>query len=326
MALNKQFVDIDFIIERVYRRYGFEDINKSDVAEAIWDIIGLVHTPDSYTEEPVDINVVSWQGNLPTDFVEIVGVIEKSTEIPLTHNPDTLNLFSDTYTAEDPDTDPYTYQLKSGVIWCGIEETIITMIYRQFPIDSNGMPLVPDDAKAIRAVRDHVAEQIAFKLMLKDRLPQVKYDIIAQQTYFAIASFRSAAFIPNYDQLERIKNRYITLLRRPDMHDTAFKWLGSKTKISYNSTTDYDSNFVTTFTLTSTVGGETSFARPTTVSATNLATIAEEGTWIASLSDINYDLTYTTDISYSSVTDTITYVPNNGALSIADTIIFTYTI
>jgi len=326
MALNKQFVDIDFIIERVRRRYKFADINKSDVAEAMWDIVGLVHAPESYIEVPVDINILSYRGNLPSDFVEVVGVIDKVDGIPLTENPDTLNLFNDAYTAEDPDTDPYTYLIKHNYIFCGLEETVLTMVYRQFPIDSNGMPYVPDDPKAIRAVRDFVAENIAFGLMLKDRLTESKYDRIAQESYFSTASYRSNAFIPNMDQLERIKNRYITLLRRPDMHDNMFKWLGSKTKLSAPNTTTYYNSFITSFTLTATANGQTSFSRPATVSSENLATIAEEGGWEASISDTTYTLTYTTDISYSESTDLITYVPNNGALTIGDTIDFSYTV
>lgn len=325
MALNKQFVDIDFIIERVHRRYGFEDIKKSDVAEAMWDIIGLVHAPESYIEEPVDINIVSYKGALPSDFVEVIGVIDKVQQIPLTHNPDTLNLFSDDYTDEDPDTDPYTYLIKQNYIFCGLEETVLTMVYRKFPIDSNGMPYVPDEPKAIRAVRDYVAEQIAFKLMLKDRLTESKYDRIAQESYFSTASYRSAAFIPNYDQIERIKNRYITLLKRPDMHDNMFKWLGTKTKLSAPNTTTYYNSFITSFTLTATAGSQTSFSRPATVSSENLATIASEGSWEATISSTTYILTYTTDISYSESTDLITYVPNNGALSVGDTIEFSYT-
>jgi len=282
--------------------------------------------PESFEEEPADINIVSWQGNLPANFVEIIGVMEKQTEIPLTHNPDTLNLFSDTYTAEDPNTDPYTYLIKEGVIWTGIEETLITIVYRKFPIDDNGMPLVPDDAKAIRAVRDYVAEQIAFKLMLKDRLHLTKYDLIAKESYFSTASFRSAAFIPNYDQMERIKNRYITLLRRPDMHDNMFKWLGSKTKVTMPATGGITNSFSTNFTLTATSPGQVSFARPSTVSQSNLGTIASEGDWVAYIDPFNYTLIYDTDISYSYTTDIITYVPNNGALAIDDTITFNYTI
>lgn len=330
MAFNGNYVDIDFIMDKLHSDYPFDDIEYNEVAEDIWDVISYVADPSTFETTFAEVVIADFRGTLPTDFYSIVPgtVMEKSTNIPFTTSTDLMDRFStNTTILADTDALEYTYKIVKGYIFTGMEDGTLMINYKAFPVE-NGLPLVPDHAKAIRMVVDYIAEKLAFKLMLSDKLSERKYDRILQKSCWSTASWKTASKVPSIDTMERLKNIHLNILRNPNMHDNQFKHLGTRAKV-YTNPIDEDQELTTTiyFKLTATADSQTEFDRPSTISIANLTTVDSLGTWKATIGGTEYTLTESTDISYSSTTDIITYVDTNyGALSEDDTIEFTYQI
>ena len=330
MAFNGSYVSIDHILDKLYQDYRFNDIEYNEVAEDIWDIIGYVSDSNTFETKYAEVVIADFRGTMPTDFYSIVPgtVMEKSTNIPLTTSTDLMDRFSSNTTIlADTDALEYNYKIVKGYIFTGIEDGTLIINYKAFPVE-DGLPLVPDHAKAIRMVVDYVAEKIAFRLMMSDQISERKYDRILQRSCWATASWSTASKVPSVDTMERLKNIHLNILRNPNMHDNQFKHLGTRAKV-YTNPIDEDLELTTTiyFELTATSNGQTEFDRPSTISAANLTTVDSLGTWVATIGGTEYTLTESTDISYNSTTDVITYVITTyGALSINDTIEFTYQI
>jgi hypothetical protein len=334
MATNGSWVDIDFILDKLYHDYKFDDIEYNEVAEDIWDAINYVADPSSYETKFADIVIADYKGTMPSDFFSIVDgtVMEKETNIPLVGSLDLMDRFSDNATIlAETDALKYSYKIIEGYLYTGLEDTTLTISYKAFPV-SNNLPLVPDNAKAIRMVVDYIAEKIAFKLFMVGKLGERVYEKILQRSCWSTSSWKTSSKIPTTDVMERLKNIHLNLLRNPNMHDNQFKHLGTRSKVFVNPVDEnQDLNNTINFTLTATSNGQTEFDRPTTVSANNLETVASLGTWTATISGTEYTLTYGTvpgtDISYNRSTDVITYSDANyGALAINDTIEFLYNI
>ena len=77
MSLTGKYVDISYIIERVYRDYGFDlEIKFDEVIEWVWDVISLVGAPQSYVDRVTDgstgmpqpIVIENHRGELPVDL------------------------------------------------------------------------------------------------------------------------------------------------------------------------------------------------------------------------------------------------------------------
>ena len=323
MALNGNYVTVDFILDKLETDFGFDDIEYNEVVEDIWDILGYVADPSTFEQKFDEIFVADYRGQVPADFYSIVGgaIMEKDSNTPLVESTDLMDRFSDNTTVlADTDALEYTYRIIQGYFYTGLEDTTLMISYKAFPTSSD-LPLVPDNAKAIRAVVNYIGERIAFRLMLKDKLSERKYDIIKQESLFSTAAYKTTSKIPSIDQMERLKNMHTNILRNPNMHDNNFKHLGARSKV-------YTSGLSNTiyFEVTATAGGQTSFSRPSDISAANLNTIKALGTWVVTVTGTDYTLTYTTDIYYTFSTDIITYIINYGALAIGDVISFTYNI
>ena len=325
MNITHDFVNVDFIIERLHLNYEFKDINKSEVAERIWDLMGLIWNPDIFTDEYTSINIVDFKGTIPSDFYGVSAIVEADSNIPLTESTDLLNRFTSNLNPDDVDTDEYTYKIYNGVIYCGIRETSLIIQYKKIPVDSNNLPLVPKDPKSIRAVVDHIAERLAFKLWIKDIISEKVYRKIEQDALFSIASFRTRALMPSIDSLERIKNRYISLLKSPTYHDKSFKSSGTRT-IKYSTSAEYNNPFSYNITYTAASAGQTVFDRGTEISLENLSTVASAGEWVLQTVLSGQEvLTYGSsgNIIYDAASDTIVY-SGTTSMAINDYITFSY--
>lgn len=230
MALTGNYKDIYFVLDRLHLRYGFDEVSLYDVAEHIWDIMGYIGNPDVFEKKYAEITISNFRGTLPTDFYSLDqgSVSELDTFTPLTSSLDELSLLGDNNTSLDVDTESYTFKIVNGYIFCGIEETTLVVQYKAFPVDSNNLPLIPDHPKAIRLVVDYIAEALAMKFYMRDKLTKQKFDVIQQEALFSRASFRSSALTLDVNTIERMKNRAISLLVHPDMHDNNFMSMGSK--------------------------------------------------------------------------------------------------
>jgi len=241
MSVNRQYVNVDYIIENIRKEFGFDEIDRADIREYIGDTIGYAFEPATFEEKYATIDIEDFRGILPPDFYSIQegAIIEEDTSIPFTDNPDLFSRFvtdTDFRNSDDVDTEKYVYEIKEDYIYCGIEDTTLLMAYKAFPVDDNGEPKVPDDAKVIRSVTHYCAERLAFKLYLKDILSKDKYQEIQQQALFAGASAHTRLKMPTLDQLERMKNRAMSLLQHGNMHDNNFRNLGSREKYANTST------------------------------------------------------------------------------------------
>lgn len=239
MALNGQYTTVERVIEKLQDWYGFDEVDKISIIEHICDIAGYLNIPESFVDKFTTVDIENYRAALPTDFYSLNpgSVMEVDSACVLRESFDLMTRFDidDDYSTTDvPDTILYTYLIKQGYIFTGLEETTLEIAYKAFPIDTDGYPMIPDDSKAIRAAVDYIAGKIAMKYWLKDRLSEVKYREIQQQTYFSMASYYTHSKMPSIDQMEGLKNKYLQLVGNPNHHDNNFKYLNSRASEGLN--------------------------------------------------------------------------------------------
>ena len=252
MALNGKNVQIDNILERVYRDYGLQDIYPDEAAEWIWDVVAFIGTPYAIEDAvPVKIEIVDYRGILPYDLYSVEQVREYSTGRAMREMTDTFfksqnSIFNEGtdveqdvdvttgesfYTSVGPSSNPayFTFKIQGNHIFTGIDNGNVEMAYKKFPIDENTLlPLIPENAKYIRAVVDYIAEKKAFKLMLQDLLSERKYDRIAQKYLFSVGAAQSECVLPNVSRMEILVNRMKSPLPYYDHFSTNFRGMGSR--------------------------------------------------------------------------------------------------
>jgi hypothetical protein len=257
--LNGRVVSIDSIIEQLIQDYGFETVNKAEVAEWIWRSMSIIGTPYPYEDKAVELTIVDYRAKLPLDLYSMGIPREKITGIPFREMTHVFNKFGDaayeglteiiadydpaypyTSTADNVEyyntvvgpgysSDYYTFKVQGNYAYFGMESGTIEMQYKAIPIDIvTGMPVVPDNAIYMRGVVSFIGERLAFRMMLKDMLSERKYELIRQDYFFNVGAAQSVCMIPDPARMETLINRWKSTYLGPGHFDTGLKYLGSR--------------------------------------------------------------------------------------------------
>lgn len=261
MILNGKYVNKDFIVSEIYRHYGYKP-DESDLFEHVWAVMSLIAIPNSFLDAVAIIDIEDMKGRMPENFYQMYkgGVREYYSRIPMRYSTDIYHTddqeqrtqtityaevigttsnqdingdisSEDTVLVNSPalSTAPeeYTYKINNYYLFTNFDSGKVEIVYKAFPMDDNGFPLIPDDTKFIRAVVEYIAERHFWKLMLIDKISERKYDRIAQQYYWAVAAVKSYASMPSVDEMENIRQRASMLLKHEDQHFSGFRYLNT---------------------------------------------------------------------------------------------------
>ena len=93
MALNSKYRKIDEVIEQVHRDFGFTEINKSDCAEWIGEVIELIGELPQFIDKQTDgnvdlchldpIEVINGRAELPCDLHKLISIKDAETGMVL---------------------------------------------------------------------------------------------------------------------------------------------------------------------------------------------------------------------------------------------------
>ena len=131
-------------------------------------------------------------------------------------------------------TDDYTYIVIGNYIKTNIKDGYLLISYQAIPTDSNGYPLVPDDASYLEALYWYIVMKLTYPDWRAGRVrDQVYFDARRSWNYYSKQAYGNA-IMPTRDQMESIKNTWLRLIPNIHEHDSAFSTLGQR-QIVYNS-------------------------------------------------------------------------------------------
>jgi hypothetical protein len=272
--LNGKYVNIDRIIEGVYRDFGWtHEVDYLDCIEWTGECLDLIAAPKQYIKKVTDGNeelghpcpviIKNYRGSLPCELINITQVRENKSKtimrytsdsfhIGLKKSEENLPLVSDTYQrtigiesdlaltppllrAQDSSTD-LTYMITNNHIYCNFKDGEIELSYVALPTDKEGMPLVPDNIKYIQATKYYIAEKIAQKMFIQGKLEAQRFQYIQQQRDWYLGAATTAGLMPSVDEMETWKNMFVRLIPNINQHSNGFKNAGDQQKrINHNS-------------------------------------------------------------------------------------------
>lgn len=163
---NGNYVKILQVVDMVYSRLRntvlLEDFNLGDATEWAYHAMGLIGSSVGYitkvsdgNEElnnPEPIVIENYVGMLPDDLYLIQGVREYTYKIPFRESNYIYHTSINDLILEENLRREQTYTVENGVIHTSIQECLLEVSYKAFPIDNDGMPLIPDEPVFIEAI------------------------------------------------------------------------------------------------------------------------------------------------------------------------------
>lgn len=237
--LNPGYTTIERVVENVIRDTGFtESIDFADIVEWVFIAQELINVPTAYIKKITDgntdwghyppVQVVAHRAELPCDFHKLISVREYCLQIPMVGDSGTF-----LQSIRDVDSGKYsniTYTINNNYIFTNMEEGYLEIAYWAFPTNEEGMPMIPDDVKYLRAVESFIAFKIATRLWLQDKLSTDKKNYFEQNWYWDAKAAKGKADIPSYDQAESLKNQILRLVQRPTQASWGYSGLSNPEK------------------------------------------------------------------------------------------------
>lgn len=221
---NGKYVSTKFVINKVYRdnEYG-DEVDWASCLEWVFEALNKIGSPVSYINKFADITIADYKGSLPCDLFKLTSVKDKETGTSLRRSTHT---YHEDLICEDErhaDCGDATYTINNYYIFTNFEEGTLRVAYKAFPTDDNGYPQIPDEDKVIEAVACYICMKIDWKLMRTGKLSERMYDRSEQKWFFYVNSAKNKLNMPDMDQMESIRNRWVRLIPNILGHEQQFK-------------------------------------------------------------------------------------------------------
>lgn len=222
MSLSGKFVSVDVVLDKLYRNYPFQDIDFQDVVVWVGEGVAELGVRASLVEKTATVRIENHRGELPCDIYEMHtgGVRDKRTLTPMVSRSD--RFFHGEAKAQplQPFSDrAWSYDLNDNFIFTQMEEGEVEISYRGFKTDEKGYPMIPDNETYILGVVGHVAERIAFKKFLSQKMDESRYQHVSIKARAAKGEAISEASIPSRDEQQAFINQWVRMLPSFNPHD-----------------------------------------------------------------------------------------------------------
>jgi hypothetical protein len=234
--LNGKFIPIHRVLEGVYRDYGFDtQLDWVDAVEWIGECLDLIGAPQTYIEKmsdghetlnhPNPIVIEGFRGKIPCDVLHAKQCFYKNgTNLhPMRWATDSAHIGHFCKTSPDLGRDSsYTYKLNNNHIFTNFSDGEVVMVYTANPTDKDGLPLIPDEVRYVKALKAYVASKLGLRLMIQNKMDPRVLEKIEQDYYFNVGQAMVSGRIPNIDQMESWKNNFIKLVPNINTHSSGF--------------------------------------------------------------------------------------------------------
>lgn len=121
-----------------------------------------------------------------------------------------------------------TFDINNNYLTLSTQTGKVCIAYWAFPTDENGFPMIPDEIKYKKAVKAYLIYRISYYLWMQDRMTADKFQYNEREWLWYVGAAKNNANMPNYEQMESLKNQLVRLKPSFNEHSTFFRNLGKQ--------------------------------------------------------------------------------------------------
>lgn len=269
MANN--YTSIRVVADRLLRHPMMAGISFEAIIDYAVDFIRIVQCQGFFEEKCYTIEIKDYRGALPEDFYEMyqVRLINRANRIPkyventitteegvvpigtydyardengniiyedvTTSTNNTFRYSSDSFHMSSNHTEgDLVYKIQGGIIYTSIKEGTIEIAYQAIILDEEGLPVIPDNSKFLRALEAYIKKQWFTILFDMGKLQAAILQNTQQEYAWAVGACESEFQKLSLDKAESFYNTWKTLLPRVREHSRGFATTNIKESLKIN--------------------------------------------------------------------------------------------
>ena len=221
-------ININVIVDRIKRNPLLEDIPYETIIDYAIEFIKIMGVPASFIEKTAMIEINDYRGTLPCDLYSVIQVRTDKGDY-FRGSTDSFHMSPNKEKeGNDKRNTGITYKIQGTCIFTSVPKCRIEIAYRAFPMDEEGLPLIPDNGSYPRALQEYITVECYTLLCDQGKIqPQVLQN--HQQRYAWYAGQAQTDLIrPSLDQMESISAMWNKLLPSKRDHNNGYVSEGAK--------------------------------------------------------------------------------------------------
>lgn len=225
MVKEIEYINIRELLSRVLRHPLLQEFTLEQAIQYVVDFIGIFGFPELYEDKEEKIDICEYRGILPCDLVSINMVKDCRTGMPLRAMTSAFNPGDKHYNhlTQEPQ-----FKTQGRVIVTSFPEGAVKISYKSIPVDEEGLPLLVNNVKYLKALELYVRCQLFTILFDMGKItPQVLQH--TEQEYGWSAGQLAEEFkTPSVSEMQSITNMLNQIFVRKTEFYNNFERLGNK--------------------------------------------------------------------------------------------------
>ena len=225
MVKEIDYINIRELLSRVLRHPLLQDFTFEQAIQYTLDFIGLFGFPGLYQDKEEVVHICDYRGKLPCDLIEINMVKDCRTDIPLRSMTSAFNPGGKYYNhlRQEPQ-----FKTQGRVIITSFPEGDIVISYKAIPVDEEGLPLLIDNSKYLKALELYVKCQLFTMLFDMGKLTPQVLNHTEQEYTWAAGQLAEEFKTPSEAEMQSITNMLNQIIVRKDDFYNRYERLGNK--------------------------------------------------------------------------------------------------
>lgn len=224
--MAERYMSINVILDKALRHPLLSTLNLEGAIDYTVDFMRIVGVPKMFHDKVTTIDITSYRGLLPTDWVETAQVRPSDTNTCIREATDTF------YAKDIPEASiDTTFKIQGNIIYASFEEGTLEMAYKAIMVDDNGIPMVPDNSSFTRALTAYIKKEYFTILFDLGKIGQGPFSKAEQDYAWAVGDYESEGNRMSLSRAESFFNSLNTLIPRTNEFKRGFLDDGTKDAI-----------------------------------------------------------------------------------------------
>ena len=225
MVKEIEYISIKELLSRVLRHKLLQEFTLEQAIQYTIDFIGIFGFPELYEDKQAEIDICDYRGKLPCDLISIDMVKDCRTNVPLRSMTAAFNPGGKYYNhlRQEPQ-----FKTQNRTIITSFPEGKVIIAYKAIPVDDEGLPLLVNNTKYLKALELYVKCQLFTMLFDEGKITQQVLNHTEQEYGWAAGQLEEEFKTPSVAEMQTITNMLHQIFPRHDEFYNNFETLGNK--------------------------------------------------------------------------------------------------
>lgn len=225
MVKEIEYISIKELLSRVLRHKLLQEFTLEQAIQYTIDFIGIFGFPELYEDKQAEIDICDYRGKLPCDLISIDMVKDCRTNVPLRSMTAAFNPGGKYYNhlQQEPQ-----FKTQNRTITTSFPEGKVIIAYKAIPVDDEGLPLLVNNTKYLKALELYVKCQLFTMLFDEGKITQQVLNHTEQEYGWAAGQLEEEFKTPSVAEMQTITNMLHQIFPRQDEFYNNFESLGNK--------------------------------------------------------------------------------------------------